>query len=635
MNDLNTNTTPQSNPKYKPSYFEDALLLVLAKLSSNTTMNVDMNTTIQPICDLEGLENENSCGIQTSSNQPFIRRWIIGASKNLRKKGHLGDSCSKGYWCLSDQGLQAAQEIIAISLTPPVVMEQPPQPASAQNQIETLIEEGFHAQIGDTPEEPTTVEPVTAPVIIPERDPVTVEDVTEAIVASQKATEEAPTEADKAPEPVIEAVAPVIEETAPVEDENPTLADALLFAFCQKAGWARDDVDGHLYNVGDMLEHVTSLLNVTVKVNDLFDALFTLKQAGYLKGEEGRPGMAAVTIEGIERADDLGTRFFDDVQDDIETEAKAKEEAATAARDPYAGEEGSREDFSNAPTMLEEPQEGILWNDAYIKGLIHQGAVCFGESYNPEMEECQDCLLAVECYTSTKFRMFDEAKELPVRDFVAEKVAAFDAEMKAKEKAAKAPKTPKGPPSPPPAAPEFQLPSEEETGIEDPALNDEDLEEILAPNTTPANPTAIVSYTIAAAQRRANAGLPWNVHLEKVDPALNEDKFYTASAQPMREPLLHWGRNGAAGQTKNVTLSKAFDQLRSKLAKGYTYLVGYTDNDGIQADPPATTNDMVPILVSENGLVCGACSIALAVGTDALWDTRTSLSYHPHCVSGA
>jgi poly [ADP-ribose] polymerase len=78
----------------------------------------------------------------------------------------------------------------------------------------------------------------------------------------------------------------------------------------------------------------------------------------------------------------------------------------------------------------------------------------------------------------------------------------------------------------------------------------------------------------------------------------NNNKFYRMTERDDGTFLAEWGRVGAAGQNKIYPGSKWDGQLRSKLAKGYTRVVGHGDSVPVRDVNIVVENDDVRNLVS-------------------------------------
>lgn len=603
---------------YKPRDFEDAVLKALRDLSGGTTEDVALVDALQPVCDNMGLENVDSCGIQPSTKQPWIRRWLLSTVKGLRKKGFMGEPLKRGAWCLTADGIDRTESLIQMTA---IVNE-----AQAERAEATTI-----VEVDTVKHDEALVKAVT-------KAHTEAKAVVEAVVAH------VPEETQKTAE-----VAAVVETTVVVdaaEGEKPAVADAILFAYGEKAEWR---IDGTLYSVGDVLERVRALMgkDVPSKFTDaLLDGLYALKLDGFLEGVAGKPDSAALSEKGRLEGDRLGNLFFDEATDKLEAEKEPE-----LPPDPFEGEEGSRDDFGTAPVVTpDDDLDGVLLIDSYTKGLLFAGVSCFGENYHPEVDDCQICMFRLECYNAMKFKLLDEAKALPIFDLNEEKAkkAKFRADSKAKKAAEKADADKK--------ALEPKLPPEDEVvSVEDPDLNEDDLNEILyGAGTAPTAPPDDAVYTIEDAERRDDAGQSWKVHLQKVNPAKNEDKFYKGDSG-MDNPTVSWGRNGGRASSQNVTAAEAFKRLRNKLHSGYRYVATYTGglNSAPVAPAPLATPEtgagnlptvpaanLLTITISENGMVCDTCGKTLDVGTDARWaigfhgqnDNGGGAAYHIACV---
>lgn len=95
---------------YKPRDFEMPLLVAVYEETKGTTAPVKPDDVIPSVCLRMGLQDENACGIQESTNQPWIRRWLLSTVKGLRKSGEM-DSPQRGSWCLTAKGIARAMAV--------------------------------------------------------------------------------------------------------------------------------------------------------------------------------------------------------------------------------------------------------------------------------------------------------------------------------------------------------------------------------------------------------------------------------------------------------------------------------------------------------------------------------------------
>lgn len=97
--------------KYKPSTFNDSLLFAVAnKTGGETEVGVPHKELVAPICTIHSITVEEF-GIQESSGQPWLVRWLLSTFKGLRKKGLLAPGEKKGRWTITKAGLERVEEI--------------------------------------------------------------------------------------------------------------------------------------------------------------------------------------------------------------------------------------------------------------------------------------------------------------------------------------------------------------------------------------------------------------------------------------------------------------------------------------------------------------------------------------------
>lgn len=95
--------------------FHNPLLRSLGRLSGwKPEMAIRHDETYKPVMAIMGIESEEEHGINASSGQPNVTKWIQWAFKNLKASG-LTFSPSRGKWSLSEKGLEEARRLDAMT----------------------------------------------------------------------------------------------------------------------------------------------------------------------------------------------------------------------------------------------------------------------------------------------------------------------------------------------------------------------------------------------------------------------------------------------------------------------------------------------------------------------------------------
>lgn len=100
--------------------FHNPLLRTLGRLSDwKTNQSLPFKDTFGPVMAIMGIHSLEEHGINRSSGQPNVVKWIQWAFKNLKGQG-LTTAPSRGRWALSEEGLVEARRLNQL-----VVKEQP------------------------------------------------------------------------------------------------------------------------------------------------------------------------------------------------------------------------------------------------------------------------------------------------------------------------------------------------------------------------------------------------------------------------------------------------------------------------------------------------------------------------------
>ena len=146
--------TDTERQQYKPSYFYEGLLHAMHKATNGAyNEGIDLKEMLDPVCEYYGITIEQF-GIQPSSKQPWVKRWLLGAYKGLCKDGLMTSGGKKGMWALTREGVahvEGQDPPQDTDVVEPETTDEPETKETTENKPETTVEEDKN----DTTTEPS------------------------------------------------------------------------------------------------------------------------------------------------------------------------------------------------------------------------------------------------------------------------------------------------------------------------------------------------------------------------------------------------------------------------------------------------------------------------------------------------